>query len=466
MISSDVSAGMWSGIQRATYGLIEPNLRPDALYRRLWGTKDKSGAIRIDYEESAEMRKSEPQLLMIPHTKEHAMHQRLKNPTLPKFKEMDNLHFRRVLREAQYHLGHGLRHYMVDGVFGNHAGSGTPYRIFTDSPNHAYVATIAACRKFNYLSAEESSLTKRVGGDPLEELAWRKPGVIIYHCPSYDFEAPRIVEEFGGPRPSDLGLVHQKFIALDPYAIPMKAVMGGILGAEELLKTTAFLCARWGFYADDKKHITLNADSIISKDGKTLTVIIGDASDAVRGSSLLHSTQNIRIGDGFVSRCWDSEVVASKGATLRNRDLVETSTGTVFRPLSGHHGKDAEKTLSNRLLGRRRVGRYGSEHSYTSDVASKAAASGHLLGSSTKPDTEAIVGRSATFRLADTKFIVLGSKGTVAAEAAAKGIVEAFTKKGWLYAEEDKLTAALSDMFGKSKGVSGEDNLSKVVKGE
>lgn len=462
MLSADVAAGLWSGIERQTYGLVEGNKRPDDLYRQIVGKRDKNGAIVVDYEESAEMRKTEPQLFLVPHTKEHAMHQRLKNPALPKFKEIENIHFRRVLRETQYHLGNSLRFYIVDGVFGNNTETGTPYRIITDNASHAYTATISACRNFNYIAPDEIELVKRAGGDPLEEYAWRKPGVLIYHCPAYDFEAPRIVEEFGGPRPADLGLKHQKFTIVDPYSIPMKAVMGGILEAEELFKTTAFLCSRWGFYADNRGLVTLDADSIVSKDGKTLTVVIGAPSETVRASPYLHSTRNIRVGDGVVSRCWDSVVAPSK-ATTRDRDLVEASTGTIFRPATTRY--NSEKALSHRLLGNRTPRGFHNDHQYTTDAASRAAAGGHLLGKSASAEVETNT-RAAAFNLEDTKFVVLGAKGTVTAEAAAKTIVANMAQKGMLYAEEEKLLTAITTALSKAKSVSGEDNLAKIVKGE
>lgn len=461
MISADVAGTLWSGIDRQTYGMVEGNMRPDTLYRQTVGTKDKNGAVVVDYDESQEMRKTEPQLFLVPHTKEHAMHQRLKNPALPKYKEIENIHFRRVLREAQYHLGNCIRLYLVDGVFGNNAETGTPYRIFTDNANHAYVASMSACRTFNYVAADEIELVKRSGGDPLEEYAWRKPGVLIYHCPAYDFEAPRIVEEFGGPRPADLGLKHQKFTILDPYSIPMKAVMGGVVEAEELFKTTAFLCSRWGFYADNRGLVTLGADSVVSKDGKTLTVVVGEASDAVRASPFLHSTRNVRVGDGVVSRCWDS-VVAPANAPTRDRDLVEASTKTVYRPATTRY--NSEKALSHRLLGTRTPRGYHNDHSYTSDVAARAAAGGHLLGAA-KPEAEAAT-RAAAFSLESTKFVILGAKGAVTAEAAAKSIVSDMATKGMLYAEEEKLVAALTAMLSKAKSVSGEDALAKALKGE
>lgn len=462
MLSADVAGTLWSGIDRQTYGLVEGNKRPDDLYRQIVGKRDKNGAVVVDYEESAEMRKTEPQLFMVPHTKEHQMHQRLKNPSLPKFKEIENIHFRRVLREAQYHLGNSIRFYIVDGVFGNNTETGTPYRIITDNANHAYLATISACRNFNYIAPDEIELVKRAGADPLEEYAWRKPGVLIYHCPAYDFEAPRIVEEFGGPRPSDLGLKHQKFTIVDPYSIPMKAVMGGVLEAEELFKTTAFLCSRWGFYADNRGLLTLDADSVVSKDGKTLTVIIGAPSEAVRASPYLHSTRNIRVGDGVVTRCWDS-VVAPSGAATRDRDVVEASSKTIFRPATTRYNN--EKSLSHRLLGNRTPRGFHKDHQYTSDAVSRAAAGGHLLGKSSADEVQTAT-RAAAFNLEDTKFVVLGAKGTVSAEAAAKAIVSNMAQKGMLYAEEEKLVAAITNALSKAKSVSGEDNLAKIVKGE
>jgi hypothetical protein len=471
-VGEEGAAGMWSNIPPMTLGVGEFNKRPNDLYQRAIGKRDKkSGALVIDYEEDAAVAKTPVQQLVIPHAKEHQMHQRYKVPANKDFKEIQPIHYKRSVKECQYHLGAGYRYFLVDGVFGSNPATGTPYRVITDNGTHGYFASMSALRKFNYVAMDESVLVKRTGQSPIEEWSWRRPGVLCYHCPSFDFESPRIVEEFGGPRTEDLGLAHNKFTVMDPYAIPMKVAIAGQLECETILKNTAYLCARWGFYADGRKLVTLNGDGVLSKDAKELTVIVTDGTvnlDAIRANPLLFSAHHVRIGDGIVSRCWDSASLDAKTTTPQDRDIVETSTGRIHRPFASRMGatiKNSSKALGHRLFGRRKVTEFGykSQHNYTTDAAEAAALGGHLFNpcaavqkSKTATGVFESFARPSSFNLSATNFIVVGSAaGSIAADVAAKAVISGMSQNGWLYAEEDKLQEELTATFSKAKSVTG-----------
>lgn len=449
------NAGMWSGVWRYTYGVGEYNLRPYEVRGRAWGRRfNKAGAMAIDYYHGCgetEEATRPPQRLMFPHTPEHQMHRRLKNPPLPGFRDISSLHGKRILREIQYHLGQGLRFYLVDGVFGSHPDTHTPYRVITDNPTHAYFLSLAAIRKFNYVAQQEIMLSKRITQSPIDEWGWRRPGVLVYHAPGWDFEIPRIVEEFGGPRPQDLSLEHPKFIALEPYSIPMKAVIAAEPRCDTLLDTTAFLCARWGFYADDKGLITLAAESILSPDANKVTLVVcgseGEA-DILRASPYLFGARHHRIGNGWVSRAWDVVSAPKEKVNIDAHDVVEESFGRVQKPLPGRIGMPHAR--SHRHYGRRHVSGFGYKlpHSYTDDVATKASAGGHLFAD---PANDALAKhplRPNAFRLSSVDVIVVGS-GT----SASKVILEGLQKKGMLYAEPEKLQAALDAALKEAKSV-------------
>ncbi|AYU76795.1 hypothetical protein LdCL_110007500 [Leishmania donovani] len=446
------NAGMWSGVWRYTYGIGEYNLRPYELRGRAWGRKDpKTGAVMIRYGKRST---SKPvQRLCFPHTKEHEQHHRIKNPANKDVTEISALHGKRVLRELQYHLGQGLRFYLVDGVFGSDPGTATPYRIITDNPTHAYFASMAAIRAFNYVARQEVTLVKRLSQSPIDEWGWRRPGVLIYHAPSYDFESPRIVEEFGGPRPKDMGLSHNRFIATEPYSIPMKCAMGGEPSCDALLDSTAMLCGRWGFYADEKGYLTVPGESIMSKDGLSLTLVItGDEADAdaLRTSPQLYGSRHHRIANSVVSRAWDvvSMPASATGAKPLPTDIVEQDLQRVQRSLPTRMG--LPHTLSHRHHGRRHVSEYGFKwpHNYTEDVATKAYAGGHLFKS---PKTDKLAGhqpRPSRFLMKDVDVVVIGE----GADAAA-AIVSTLKDRGMLYAEEAPLKEAMRTALKAAKSV-------------
>ncbi|ESL11812.1 hypothetical protein TRSC58_00430 [Trypanosoma rangeli SC58] len=392
-----------------------------------------------------------PQLLMFPHTPEHQMHRRFKNPSLFGFREISSLHGKRILREIQYHLGQGLRFYLVDGVFGSHPGTQTPYRIITDNPTHAYFVSLAAIRKFNYVAQQEIMLSKRISQSPIDEWGWRRPGVLIYHAPGWDFESPRIVEEFGGPRPQDLALEHPKFIALEPYSIPMKAVVAAEPSCDTLLDVTAFLCARWGFYADDKGLLTVAAESVLSPDAKKLTLVVCSSNaeaDILRASPYLFGARHHRIGEGWVSRVWDVVSTPTDKLEAEEHDLIEKSLGRVQKPLPGRIG--LYKARSHRHYGRRHVSGFGYKlpHTYTDDAATKAAAGGHLFSPPAKDALAAHPARPNAFKLSSVNVIVVGLGSDVA-----KIIINGLEKKKMLYAEKDKLQLALEAVLKEARNV-------------
>lgn len=442
------NAGMWSGVWRYTYGIGEYNLRPYEARGRAWGRKDpKTGAVVIHYG-----KKSKPvQKLCFPHTPEHAQHHRVKNPMNTDVKEIAALHGKRILREVQYHLGQGLRFYLVDGVFGSDPATATPYRIITDNPTHAYFASMAAIRAFNYVARQEVTLVKRVTQSPIDEWAWRRPGVLVYHAPGYDFEVPRIVEEFGGPRPVDMGLAHNCFIATEPYSIPMKCAMGGEPSCDALLDSTAMLCGRWGFYADEKGLLTVPGESVVSKDGRRLTLVVtgSDATaDALRTSPLLYGSRHHRIADGVVSRAWDVVSMPAAATTAQATDLVEADLHRVQRSLPTRMG--LPQSLSHRLYGRRHVSEYGFKwpHNYTTDAASKAHAAGQLFKAPKKDALADHTPRPSHFAMANVDVVVIGDGSDAAA-----AVVNAIKERGMLYAEEGPLKEALGAALKKARNV-------------
>lgn len=442
------NAGMWSGVWRYTYGIGEYNLRPYEARGRAWGHKDrKTGALTVSYGPS-----SKPaQKLCFPHTPEHAQHRRVKNPTNAGVKEISGLHGKRILREVQYHLGQGIRFYLVDGVFGSDPATATPYRIITDNPTHAYFASMAAIRAFNYVARQEVTLVKRVTQSPIDEWAWRRPGVLIYHAPSYDFESPRIVEEFGGPRPADMSLAHNRFIATEPYSIPMKCAMGGEPSCDALLDSTAMLCGRWGFYADEKGFLTVPAESILSANGQKLTLVVTaseEIADALRTSPNLYGSRHHRIADGVVSRAWDVVSLPASAGPAQPTDLVEKDLHRVQRSLPTRLG--LPQSVSHRFHSRRHVSEYGFKwpHTYTDDAASKAYAAGQLFKAPKKDALKDHAPRPTHFKIEDVDVVVVGD----GADAAA-AVVAALKARGMLYAEETPLKEAFAAALAKAKSV-------------
>jgi len=449
-IGDYANAGMWSGVWRYTFGTGCHNMTPFELKGRGFGRRDKkTGAIVVDAKETIQ---GESQKFVFPHTKDHETHKRVKNPDLPGYSTIDGLHGKRVIREVQYHLGQGLRFYLVDGVFGSFPGTSTPFRVITDNGTSAYVASMASHRKFNYVAQQEMSLVKRVKQQPIDEWGWRRPGVLVYHAPGFDFEAPRIVEEFGGPRPSDLSLKSPKFTALEPYSIPMKGIVAGEPKSEQMLETIAFLCARWGFYADGKRYLTLKGDSVLSPEGDRLTLVIGDTKDSLKASKHLYGAHHHRLDDQWLSRAWDLTSAPQSAIQAGEGDVVEN--GRVHQVLPTRFGLRSAK--SHRFASRRHVSEYGFKwaHNYTDDARTKAAQGGHLFGAQGAKNVVASAPvRPSAIGLGSVDVVVVGEKAGTGAAAGVSAILAQLNKDGFLYAEEKVLGEVLEKALAKAKSV-------------
>lgn len=482
------AAGLHSGIWVHSRFVGSYNTKPGRLRAWSYGRKVKQpdakgaplqnngGAFKINFGSTLDPKKA--QKLLVPHTKEHEKHRRMKNPPLAGFSDLASPALgKRILRECQYHLGQGLRLYMMDGYFGSHPATATSFRTFTDNADHAYMMSMNSVRNKNIMHFDgEHQLCSTAKGSPLDEWVWRRPSVLCYHCPSFDFELPRVVEEFGGPRPQDMGLQpgNPQFQLLEPYSIPMKAMIGALPAGSVLFDTIGFLASRWGFYADDRRLLTLpNTEAAVSANNDQLTVVIGAAGaevDALRQSPFLYASRHIRIGNGVVSRCWDGTDISAKSASSTTRlDLIDEENGVVHRPLSTRvTASDPSNggAFSHRFdYKRRNISGVGFKfpHGYNGgDARSNAAAAGMLFGKKKGGESQPTQskGRPSGFHIGSVKFVVVsegkkgGSGGAAAAEAAAKAVVESIAKNSTgLYADEEQLVKEFTSTFATAAGL-------------
>lgn len=271
--------------------------------------------------------------------------------------------------------------------------------------------------------------------------------MLCYHCPGYDFEAPRIVEEFGGPRPQDLGLTSQKFSMFDLYSIPIKAALTGP-ATGSLVDSVAFMCSRWAYYADDKEHLTIPGNAIVSPDGSKVTLVV-DATgkldvEPLRRSAYLYAAKHVRLADGIFARGWDAVEQNAQGVATKKFDFVEDDLGRLHRPLPTIINAPAStEAISHRFQHKRRaISSHGFKrpHTYTSDKAAQAAAAGQLFN----PKGAATVGRASAYRANAVDIVVVGAEAKSDKAAAASAIVKAIENTGFLYADADPLTATVA----------------------
>lgn len=447
---------LWSWIPR--YALTGRfNERPSFLRGNAYGRRGKNFSLKLDYEETLTQ---PPQLKIQQHTADHQKHQRLKNPPLKGFEEIDQLHAKRLFREHVYHIGNSLKRFMVDGTFGAHPGTQTQYRVFTDNATHAYFANMAAIRSPRNICHQEMPFRNRLGKEALEEYTWTRPEVIVYHNPGFDFEAPRIVEEFGGPRPQDFGLAYQKYTYIEPYSIPMRVCISADPKCQTILDWAAFLCGRWGFYADDSQFLTLPSDSILSRDGSELTVVVhnGEPFDELRCSPHLYGAHHHRFNETTISRCWNVNSIKHTDKDYgfpRELDFVEESYNTVHRPLPSLVGVDTQD-VSHRFHKKRMVHGFKFPHSSITDPQERAALTGMLFS----PPRKQGIPRPSALRMSHTTFVfILDNEPDAAIVTAnnvtsvAESVASAMLDKSLLYADPAAIVPCMVTAFGAAKKI-------------
>ena len=438
--------------------MLRPNTPAHELRQLSYGKRDKNGAVTVDWLEKDAA--AAPETVVAGHSAEYAAHKRVKNPDVPKAKnDLSDLEWRRLRADWHYHAGKGKDLFVLDAAVGSDAATATSIRTRTETPNCAYLQTIFACRSGETLPGPNWDVSGKTH-DALyahygEERAVRSC-VQAHQYAGYEFELPRVVEEFGGPKPADFGLSakdgNANYVALHPYGIPMAGGVCGNTDHREYLKALSFLTSRWAFYADGDKHVTLGADAVLDPATGNATVVIdakAGAMDqgltALRLSPHLWGAHNIRLGAGNVSRAWNAVAVPAAGAATRAGDMVDSTRGVLYRPLPTVVGETTVAPLGRRQSrdARRKAGLIcGAANVAAPGDATAAAAGGHLLGSPVSP--HAARARPASLPLKGTKIAVLNCDK---ADDAAKAAVAAIVGQGILYAEEAALTEAIAAVF-------------------
>eukprot|EP00761_Pharyngomonas_kirbyi_P012372 gb/GECH01012399.1/.p1 GENE.gb/GECH01012399.1/~~gb/GECH01012399.1/.p1 ORF type:complete len:572 (+),score=74.14 gb/GECH01012399.1/:1-1716(+) len=111
----------------------------------------------------------------------------------------------------------------------------------------------------------------------LAEFKLQQWQITLLNAPGYRFEQERIVEEFGGPRPSDLGLVRDQFHLTDPFK--RMCVFAGVYDNTISMESLAYLAARYMYR--ENRYLLFPADVVV-KNGLG-TMVFGNTMDDILG---------------------------------------------------------------------------------------------------------------------------------------------------------------------------------------
>lgn len=300
------------------------NLDVANLISRSFGKQEKNKALVVDANEA-----NTPEQLVTPDPREHDLWPEHVEDLDPKFA-------RRIWKEVGYYLSHIPHSFVRDSVTSSSVSGEVSARIISDNAVSDLFLSNMMLRKSQKSLTNRAQLVAEAAlerGDEEEiqrlmdesivqarrDIAQFKHdwNITLLNAPGYRFELERIVEEFGGPRPSDLGLRKPHFVFSDP--VKRMAIIGGIYDNVASMDTLAYLTARHTF--QEHRNLVLPAD-VVFTDGNVTMVIGNDMNDVLglrnEGSlSKLYSAHHSVWAKDGLSKVWG-------GVALETSEPAET----------------------------------------------------------------------------------------------------------------------------------------------
>ncbi|KAJ9469920.1 hypothetical protein DIPPA_18104 [Diplonema papillatum] len=328
--------------------------------------------------------------------------------------------------EVKYHLTTCGLAFSVAGSAGSTSDDEVRAQVYTDNTAHALFFT-------HFLTPLPARNFWSILG--------YSPPIKIFHAPAFRFERERVIEEYGGPKPADMGLEHNKFVMVDPYSKPAAALIAGDLGLDLARDVLAYLNAIIMF--EELEILTVPGDAILGADGESATVYIG-ASEDIRGDSMLYGAHHLTLSPDGLGRMWDAVTMPLvAGSKPRKYDLIT---------------KDGDKSyltqpLQKRLGDETTARKTRHQHSDTMNVHTRTiyksvdALEGMTLGGSTKKKSAII--RPNLVRLDKTKIVfVKGStEAALSGSDAASMFADAVETWGYPYGSRDDIVKDFSTLL-------------------
>ena len=263
--------------------------------------------------------KEATQLLQMPFSEEKNAHGFKELPNIKGATLCDVRHPGRIEQEIQWHLGACGVSFTHDGAFGSTNDDEVRVQVHSDSTAHTLFWNI---------------MLHNLPSRGRWEMLRFSPPVKIFHCPGFTFENERVIEEYGGPKMGDMGLAHDKFALIDPYAKPAAAIIAGDGSLERALDVGAYLT---GIVMQEELDVlVLPADAVINDAGE-VTVYVTDSSDAgrafadkIRRDPSLFGAHHLTFSPDGLGRIWDGvshSLAATEDATLPKNSLVTEEQG-------------------------------------------------------------------------------------------------------------------------------------------
>ena len=260
------------------------------------------------------------QVRQMPFTEEAADKGFTALPLLAGAEEADVKHPGRLEQEVQWHLGSCGVSFTHDGSTGSTTDDEVRMQVHTDSSAHALFWNIML-----------HSMPKRTKW----EMGRFTPPVKVFHCPGFTFERERVIEEYGGPKPADMGVEHENFAVVDPYAKPAAALIAGDASLDRARNVAAYLTAV--VMSEELDVLTLPGDAVLDTATGVATVYVTEATaagkaaaDAHRRNPALFGAHHVTLSPDGLGRMWDGvthSAPEAEDASLPKNSLVTVENG-------------------------------------------------------------------------------------------------------------------------------------------
>eukprot|EP01062_Namystynia_karyoxenos_P017107 TRINITY_DN1627_c6_g1_i1.p2 TRINITY_DN1627_c6_g1~~TRINITY_DN1627_c6_g1_i1.p2 ORF type:complete len:634 (+),score=248.38 TRINITY_DN1627_c6_g1_i1:126-1904(+) len=326
----------------------------------------------------------------------------------------------RIEQEMHWHYGATGLGFVVDGAASSCKDDEVRIRVYTDNSAHALFWT---------------HLLQSIPGRNFQQMSHFRPPVVLYHAPGFTFEPDRIIEEFGGPKPKDLGLESEKFVLVDPYCKPAMAVVSGELSLDVARNTLAYLVGIVAF--EELDVLTLPADALLNPDGSA-TIYFG-APESIRASPNLYGGHHLGLSPDGLSYMWDAATKPLDKKELKPLDLVTEQggqaqhTAPLLRRIGDPTSRPKPRSLHwDSLCGRSQHVKYESANSAEGMkfAAAPAAVKARHRPNSIPTDKVNVV------------FCDGGKAGQLSADQSAAKFVAAVKAGGFPYASDDELASS------------------------
>ena len=313
----------------------------------------------------------------------------------------------RLESEIKYHLSTAGAAYHIEGTSGSTRNDEVRSQVWTDNAAHALfwnsLLSPLPSRDFH---------TMRNGSAPIK----------IFHAPGYQFEAERVIEEFGGPKKSDLGLEHNKFVVVDPHSKPATALIAGDLSLETARNTLAYLNSVLLF--EELDILTIPGDAVY--ENGNVKIFIG-ADEGIRDSPNLFGAHHLTLSSDGVGKMWDATTHAAGSTSYDN--CLTTTDGAVTqttRTLCRRVG-DSTSTRKSRCL------HSDTQQPFVSKTYNTTSNGGLKLGEPFTPHSNTIP-INVPLSKASLVFVDSAATGTtLTAEEAGKRYVTAVRGTGYMF---------------------------------